>query len=109
MLNKNYHSKYIMYAAAEEDTVKYLKDHKLKNVINDLITVIKPLEEILLKLYLRKNKLVIQILFSTSLKPLVIESVIDIIKEVTQDYKHVLTIKQCRINKGRLNIIKGFN
>lgn len=110
MLNKNYHSKYILYPAVKEhQIIQYLKDHKLKNLINTIITVIKPLENTLLKLYLKKGKLIIQIMFSTSITPEILEDTINIINRITQDYNNVLTIRKNRINENRLNIIRGFN
>lgn len=104
----NYHSNYIIYPILQEHKlIQYLKDHKLKNIMEEIIKIIKPLEDILIELTL-EEKLIIRILFSTTITGHILEHTIKRIKTITQDYNNII-IQEDITYEETFNIIRGFN
>lgn len=105
----NYHSKYIVFPVLNEHAItQYLKKHKLKTVINTIIQIIAPEEDILIKLLLKEDTLIIQLLFSTPTDNNRYEHIFKTVKKVTHDYTNI-TITRYKINQRRFNTLRGFN
>lgn len=92
---------------AEDKTIQYLKDHKLKTLIEDIITLIKPLENTILKPLIKNDKLTIQIIYSTTITQDIQDNTTNKIRILTQGYN--VTITTYTIHEDRLKILRGFN
>lgn len=106
---ENYHSKYIVYPVLQEHKIiQYLKDHKLKNTLQEIITIIKPFEDILIKPRLIKENLTITILFSTTITGHLKEHITKQIENITQNNKKI-TLRYMGYNEYTFNTLRGFN
>lgn len=65
---------------SEEKIIEYLKDHKLKTVIKNILEIIKQYHDILLKLFLEENRLIIQLVYSTTVTDSEIKEVAEKLK-----------------------------
>lgn len=94
---------------SEEKIIEYLKDHKLKTVIKNILEIIKQYHDILLKLFLEENRLIIQLVYSTTVTDSEIKEVAEKIKVLIQNYKDVVLIDNFMMYEEHFNILTGFN
>ena len=109
VMYENYHSNYIVYPVlSEEKIIRYLKDHKLKKVINDILSIVKQYKDILLHLFIEENKLIIQVMYSTTVTRNIQDHTTTQITEITQDYNNLITVTPFMIHEDNFNILRGF-